>query len=127
MVVDTSILLAVFFSARHGAWAADVLRKNARQLRMSTVNYAEALILIEDRQPQLAPEIRGAIRASGIRFVPPTTQQAELAAAARLRFPLNLGDCFAYALAKDEDCPVLTLDRDFSKTDIPVVTPSRAG
>ena len=123
MVVDTSILIAVFFNERHGPWAADRLRENAARLRMSTVNYAEALILIQDRQPQLSRQIREAIAASTIRLVPPTTEQAEIAAAARLRFPLNLGDCFAYALARDEDCPLLTLDRDFRKTDIPVLHP----
>ena len=72
---------------------------------MSTVNYAEALILIEDRQPQLASEIRDAIALSSIRLIPPTVEHAETAAAARLRYPLNLGDCFAYALAKSADCP----------------------
>ena len=123
MVVDTSILLAVFFNERHGPWAADRLREYSQRLRMSTVNYAEALILIQDRQPHLLSEIREAIQASSIRLVPPTAEQAETAAAARLRLPLNLGDCFAYALAVQEDCPLLTLDRAFRKTDIPVVLP----
>ena len=90
---------------------------------MSTVNYAEALILIEDRQPQLFDEIRNSIRSSSIRLVPPTPAKAEIAAAARLRYPLNLGDCFAYALAKQEECPLLTLDRDFRNTDVPVILP----
>ena len=36
-----------------------------------------------------------------------------LAVAARLRWPLNLGDCFAYALAIREESPILTLDEDF--------------
>ncbi|HYM10934.1 MAG TPA: type II toxin-antitoxin system VapC family toxin [Bryobacterales bacterium] len=125
MVVDTSILVAVFFNEPFGPWATDQLNENARRLRMSTVNYAEALILIEDRQPQLFAEIRSAIQSSSIRLVAPTPQQAEIAAAARLRFPLNLGDCFAYALARQEDCPVLTLDRDFLKTDAAVVVPGR--
>lgn len=90
---------------------------------MSTVNYAEVLILVKDRQPQLYNEIREAILEAGIRLVPPTATQAEAAADACLRFPLNLGDCFAYALAKDEDCVLLTLDRDFAKTDVAVVLP----
>jgi len=90
---------------------------------MSTVNYAEALILVEDRQPNLIAEIREAIQESSLRLVAPTREQAELAAAARLRYPLNLGDCFAYALAKHENCPLLTLDRDFRKTDLTVVLP----
>lgn len=123
MVVDTSILLAIFFNEKAGPWAADQLQQNRRDLQMSTVNYAEALILIQDRQPHLLAEIREAIESSSIRLVAPTPEHAETAAAARLRYPLNLGDCFAYALAKHEDCPLLTLDADFRKTDVAVARP----
>ena len=124
MVVDTSILLAVFFNEKYGPWAVDQLQAHRQELRMSTVNYAETLILVEDRQPRRLGEIQDAIRASSIRLAPPVPVQAEIAAAARLRFPLNLGDCFAYALAKNEDCPLLTLDRDFRKTDLTVILPA---
>lgn len=123
MVVDTSVLLAVFFNEEFGPWVADQLREHARALRMSTVNYAETLVLIQDRQPHLYAELRDAIRASPIRLVPPSAEQAEIAAQARLRYPLNLGDCFAYALAAVEDCPLLTLDQDFVKTDLRVILP----
>jgi hypothetical protein len=58
---------------------------------------------------------------SSIRFVPPDKSQAEIAADARMRLPLNLGDCFAYALAKSENCRILTLDDDFRETDVPLV------
>ncbi len=39
------------------------------------------------------------------------------------RYPLNLGGCFAYALATVEDLPILALDGDFRSTDRPVVHP----
>jgi ribonuclease VapC len=123
LVVDTSILLAIFFNEKSGPWAADQLQQNRRDLQMSSVNYAEAHIQIQDRQPHLFAAIREAIESSSIRLVAPTPEQAETAAAARLRFPLNLGDCFAYALAKHEGCPLLTLDADFRKVDVAVVRP----
>lgn len=123
MVVDTSVVLAVFFNESAGPWALDQLQKNRHDLQMSTVNYAEVLILIQDRQPRLFPEIRGKIEESSLRLIPPTAEQAEIAASARLRYPLNLGDCFAYALAKQEACPLLTLDRDFRRTDVKVILP----
>jgi ribonuclease VapC len=123
LVVDTSILLAVIFNERFGPWATDQLQANAEDLSMSVVNYAEALILIADRQPHRFEEVREAIDATSIRLIPPTAQQAEIAAAARLRYPLNLGDCFAYALAKHEGRPLLTLDRDFRRCDIAVILP----
>nr|QQZ51979.1 type II toxin-antitoxin system VapC family toxin [Phenylobacterium glaciei] len=31
---------------------------------------------------------------------------------------LNFGDCFAYAVAKEHDCPLLFVGEDFSKTDL---------
>ena len=34
---------------------------------------------------------------------------------------LNFGDCFAYALAKEQGCPLLYVGGDFAKTDIPGV------
>jgi ribonuclease VapC len=90
---------------------------------MSTVNYAELLILVQDRQPVALAEVRESIESSSIRLVPPTPRHAEIAADARLRYPLNLGDCFAYALAIEEECPVLTLDRDFRRTGLSLVIP----
>ena len=40
-----------------------------------------------------------------------------------MKYPLNLGDCFAYALAVTEKRAILTLDRDFTKTDVRSVVP----
>jgi ribonuclease VapC len=123
VVVDTSALLAVFFNEKFGPWALDHLQLHAGELRMSTVNYAELLILVQDRQPAALGEVRESIEASSIRLVPPTPRHAEIAADARFRYPLNLGDCFAYALAKEEEVPLLTLDRDFRRTGLSLVIP----
>jgi hypothetical protein len=68
-------------------------------------------------------ELEGEILASGIRFIPPDVEQARIAARARLQFPINLGDCFAYALARVEDCPILAVDSDFRAVDQPAVLP----
>ena len=123
MVVDTSILIAVFFDEAQAAWAAEQMNQHAAVLRMSTVNLTETLILLRDRQPTLYRQLENCVFESGIPFVPPSTDHAKIAAEARLRFPLNLGDCFAYALAVTDNCPILTLNRDFCSTDRPVVIP----
>lgn len=125
MVVDTSALLAVVFHESLGLWVVEQLQANRDYLLMSSVNYAEVLILLQSKQPAHAAMIREEIEQTSIRVVPSTPQHAEIAAAARLKYPLNMGDCFAYALAKEEDCPLLTLDRDFRNTDISVVLPKR--
>jgi ribonuclease VapC len=127
VVVDTSALLGVLFAEPHGGWVVARLAERAGELRMSTVNLAEALILLQDRQPHLADELEARLLESGIRFVPPDTDQARTAAAARLRYPLNLGDCFAYALAVSERCPILTLDADFRRLDVEVLLPPDPG
>jgi ribonuclease VapC len=121
MVIDTSALLAVFFNESYGSSIAKILKDHAAELRMSTVNLTETLILIQDRQPQLYEGMRTMLLTSSIRFVPPDKNQAEIAADARIRLPLNLGDCFAYALAKSENCRILTLDDDFKNTDVTMV------
>ncbi len=57
---------------------------------------------------------------------PLTTRQATIAREAYGRFGkgighparLNFGDCFAYALAKDLDEPLLFIGQDFIHTDV---------
>ena len=60
-----------------------------------------------------------------IELAPVTLRQAELARDAWRRFgrgnhaaALNLGDCFAYALAADTGEPLLFKGDDFTQTDI---------
>ena len=50
----------------------DHLQANSSDLAMSTVNYAEVLILVQDRQPGAYQEIREAIETSSIRLISPT-------------------------------------------------------
>ncbi|SRR5579883_2576630 len=121
MVLDTSVILAIFFKEKHYEWAVEQMNTHARQLRMSTVNLTEALIHIQDRQPQLFHTLEDELLCNSIRFVAPDIKQAQIAAQARIKFPLNLGHCFAYALAVQEDCPILTLDKDFRLLDHPVI------
>lgn len=125
MIVDSSALLCLLLGEPEATWVATQLDENRARLSMSTVNLAEVLIRLRDLQPMLADEMEGAIRQSGIRFVPPDFDQARIAATARSRFPLNLGDCFAYALASVEGSAILTLDSDFRRTDHPAILPPR--
>ena len=126
MVLDTSAILAVFFNEEHGPWALDHIQANRHNLLLSTVNYTETLILGQDRQPKRASELKSMIEVSSVRLIAPTQLHAEIAATARLQYPLNLGDCFAYALAKAEGDVILTLDSDFRRTDLDVLIPTRS-
>lgn len=123
MVVDTSVLLAVYFEEANGEWASEQLREHADKLFMSTVNLTETLIKLRDRERKRYAELETSLFNTGIRFVAPTVAQAVIAAEARLKYPLNLGDCFAYALAVTENDSLLTLDADFKSLDVTVVLP----
>lgn len=59
----------------------------------------------------------------GITVEPVTAAQVELALGAHSRFRgkparLNMGDCFAYALAKAKAAPLLYKGDDFGNTDV---------
>ncbi len=124
MVIDTSVILAIIFNEQHATWCVDRLNENSGRLKMSTVNLAEVLILLENRLPKDFRAIREKLERYPIEYVPVSIRHAEIAARTRLKFPLNLGDCFAYALSHESEESLITLDRDFSKTDIEVILPS---
>ena len=123
MIVDSSALLSILFAEPNATWAANQLNLHGNSLRMSTVNLAEVLIRLRDRFPSRGDEFELTLAESGIEFVPPDALQAQLAARARLALPLNLGDCFAYALARVTSDSILTTDADFRGLDVPVILP----
>lgn len=125
IVVDASVALAAFLNEPHSAWCMKQLTQHSSELIMSTVNLSEVLMILQDQYPDDWTENYAIFRRSPVSFFPVTVDHAELAASARTQYPLNLGDCFAYALAKSEMCPILALDSDFLKTDLEVIHPTR--
>ena len=123
MVIDTSAILAIVFNEKHSLWVIQQLRSHKGDFFLSTVNFAEILIRVKDKNPKKGSEVKKILLESGVQLIAPSPSQAEIAADARLKFPLNLGDCFVYALAKERKCEILTLDSDFKKTDAKVVSP----
>lgn len=67
---------------------------------------------------------RAIVEALDIRLVDATADLARAALDAFERYGrpspgiLNMGDCFAYALAKREDAPLLFKSHDFGRTDV---------
>jgi ribonuclease VapC len=125
MIIDTSALSAIFF----GEPESDVyirLIHEADRCRISAANFVELSMVID---AQLGPEaLRQCdmfLRRAEIVIEPVTVEQAHLARQGFLDFgkgrhpaELNFGDCFAYALAKASDEPLLYKGQDFRKTDI---------
>lgn len=116
----SSALLAILFAEPQAQRIAEILSATEQPL-ISAVNYAECLIWVLDRAPDAAETLERALSGFVLEVVPVDLQLASVAAHARLRYPINSGDCSAYALAKVRKLGVLTLDSDFAKTDIPLV------
>lgn len=125
MVIDTSAVLAILLSEDDAERYAAVIG-NEVQTRMSAVNFLEAAVVIDNRGDAVASrEFDRFFRRAGIAVEPVTLEQAQTARQAyrdfgKGRHPagLNIGDCFAYAMAKDRDEPLLFKGEDFRKTDI---------
>ena len=128
MIIDTSALLAILFDEPDGPTLLRRIAEAPIRL-MSSANAVEAWI-VADRHanPAKGPALDALLETLGIDIVPVTVQHARLARTAyytygKGRHPagLNFGDCFAYALAKATDLPLLFKGDDFGQTDVPVV------
>ena len=129
MILDTSALVAILFTEPE-AESFSRLILEAEVCRLSVVNHLE-LSMVLDRQarPESSRQAEAFLRAAGIVMEPVTLQQGALARQAfydfgrgRHRARLNFGDCFAYALAKSMDEPLLFKGADFAKTDVRVAS-----
>jgi ribonuclease VapC len=122
IAIDTSALIAI---VSNEAAAQACFRKlmDEREVLISAGTLAEALIVAERRN--LGAEVRRLMRDVQWEVVPVTAAAADGVAAAYATWgkgvhaaKLNLGDCFAYEVAKRYDCPLLFVGEDFSRTDI---------
>jgi len=90
------------------------------------VSYVETAAVIEsEKDPMTSRRLDDFYRATRITVESVTPHQAQIARQAyrdfgkgRHKAGLNLGDCFAYALAKDLDEPLLFKGKDFNHTDV---------
>lgn len=124
IVVDASALLAIYLSEAEREIFRGKLRA-ASVTWMSPVNFWEVLVRAAALDgPSGSLEIENLVANFGIQIEPIDQATTRLAAEAfarygkRTRAGLNLGDCFAYALAKQRGAPLLYKGDDFAKTDI---------
>ena len=125
MIVDSSTIIAILRNEPDAAAIAEALQR-APILRISAVTFVEAAVVADnDRNPLLSRRFDNLIRDAQMLVEPISARQAEIARQAYRDFGkghhkagLNLGDCFAYALAKEMDEPLLFKGNDFSRTDV---------
>ena len=123
IVVDTSAFVAILAQEPDEARFARALG-DADARVMSAGNYIECAIVAERRFQGRADLDEWLIRRH-VEVVPVDLGHARLAADAFARFgkgrhpaALNYGDCFAYALAKSLNAPLLYKGGDFARTDV---------
>ncbi len=126
MIVDTSALIAILRAEPEArAFAKAIESETVR--RISAVSYVEAAAVIDSaRDPIASRRFDDLIRDASLQIEPVTESQARIAREAYRDFGrgsghparLNFGDCFAYALAKAKNEPLLFKGEDFARTDI---------
>jgi ribonuclease VapC len=125
MIVDTSVIIAILREESDASALARALER-APTRRISAATYVEAAIVTDSNgDAVLSRRFDELLRQASIAIEPFTLEQARIAREAyrdfgegRHRAGLNLGDCFAYALAKVADEPLLCKGDDFKKTDL---------
>jgi ribonuclease VapC len=126
VIIDTSVIVAVIRREPEADVFGDwITRASVR--RMSAASYVEVSAVIDgQRNPQISAALDLLIKEMRIDIAPFTAIQAAIAREAYRRFGrgsghparLNMGDCFAYALARDLGEPLLFKGSDFALTDI---------
>ena len=125
MIMDTSAIVAILRDEREAAAMAKTV-EDAGSCHVSAVSYVEAAIVVDaSHSPVSSRRFDDFFRQGHIMVESVSPAQARIAREAyrdfgkgRRRAGLNFGDCFAYALAKEKDEPLLFKGDDFCHTDI---------
>ena len=126
MIIDTSALLAILRDELEARACAQAIEE-ATVRRMSAASMLEAAIVIDaNDDPVASRRLDELLAVAGIVIEPVTGEQARIGREAHRDFgrgsehpaQLNFGDCFAYALAKSMNEPLLFKGTDFSHTDL---------
>ncbi len=126
MIVDTSALVAIVSDEPNKSRLLAAISGSAIA-RISAANLLEAYFVIDGRRdPDASALLDGLLRRLALTAEPVTEAQVFIAREAFRRFGkgsgnparLNYGDCFAYALARALDEPLLFIENDFAQTDI---------
>jgi len=122
IAVDTSALMAIL----QGEPKAESCKKriaDEAEILISAATIVEALIVAGRRNT--GADMIQLIERVGMEIVSVTPAAAHRIGAVYSRWGkgvhragLNFGDCFAYDVAKEHNCPLLFIGDDFSKTDI---------
>jgi ribonuclease VapC len=126
VILDSSAIIAVLLQESDAKYFSERLQA-ATARRISAANYFEAAIVIDSKRNAIASRAFDAFLIDGdVEICPVDERQARIARESYRDFgkgsghpaQLNFGDCFAYALAKAMNEPLLFKGTDFSHTDV---------
>lgn len=126
MIVDTSVLVAILRGEPDAEALAETMRSAAVR-RLSAASYVElGAVIDKPHDPVASRKLDQLLDRIDAVIEPVTVEQARIAREAYRDFGrgsghparLNFGDCFAYALAKALDEPLLFKGEDFARTDV---------
>jgi ribonuclease VapC len=129
MFVDASAIVAILTREPEADDFANLLERARAPITSPIAIFEAALGLCRKRHASVEEaraDVLELIAIAGMAIVPITQDEAEIALAAFGRYgkgrghpaQLNLGDCFAYAAARNHEAPLLFKGDDFAKTDI---------
>lgn len=126
MIVDSSAVVAILTKEPEAPALTEALR-SAKVLHISAVNLLESHLVMRGRYGEAGVARASAlVQELGVRVLAADEEQALIASEAHRvygrgsghRAKLNFGDCFAYALAKTRNEPLLCKGDDFVHTDV---------
>ena len=122
IVLDTSALMAIVQGEPEAMGCRDAIDVHT-DLLIAAPTLTETLIVAAGRR--LHGEMGRLLDDLAPVIVPLTEARSYAAVRAYLSWgkgfhaaKLNFGDCFAYAVAKEHDCPLLFIGYDFARTDV---------
>jgi len=129
MFVDSSAIVAVLTAEEDADRLADRIEAADAPVTSAIAIFEAALGICRKRYAtveEARDDVRAFLEAAGIEVVSIAGAEAEAALLAFSRYgkgrghpaQLNMGDCFAYAVARTRDIPLLYRENDFSQTDI---------
>ena len=134
MVIDSSAFIAVIDGEPERRPFSRAITSDPTRLASAATLLETTMVVLGRKGERGIDELAAFMNSTGVETAAFTTQQLDIAIEAFRRFGkgrhkagLNLGDCFAYALAKAVGEPLLFKGDDFSMTDITPALPPIVG
>ena len=131
MIVDTSAIVAIVLGEPHSERLAETLLEASAPKTSAATAVEVNAVLTRRLRPEDQRRVERLIEVSDIELVSFDAEQAHIASRAYRDFgrcsghpaALNLGDCYAYALAHVTGEPLLYVGDDFIHTDVTAAYP----